>query len=59
MTTGTSDAGGASATFEAVAGDMSVGLVIRSAADPCELMNIGEEDLVALVCEYLQLLETL
>jgi len=38
---------------------MSIGLVIRSPTEQCDLLRIGEEDLVALVCEYLQLLETL
>jgi len=59
MTSGSADAGAASGTLDDIARDMSVGLVIRSATDRCDLITIGEEGLVALVCEYLQLLEKL
>lgn len=59
LTTGIANAGDTRATYDEIAREMSIGLVIRSAREPCDLLTIGEEDLVALVCEYLQLLETL
>lgn len=45
--------------FGEVAQSLSLGLVVRSADGLSDLMRIGEEDLVALVCDYLQLLESL
>jgi hypothetical protein len=59
LTTETPANASLSPVYDQIAKDMHIGLVVRTAAEQQDMLKIGEENLVALVCEYLELLETL
>jgi len=59
LITGATDPQTINPAYADIARELTVGLVIRSADGLTDLLDIEEEALIALVCDYLQLLETL